>query len=561
MVTALLKQHWILITLTLLGSFFFLYNLTWGAPYYFHPDERNVASAVSQLQFPNQLNPNFFAYGSLPIYVVFLTGLVSNLLTSSPLVNQVSFEQAILIGRIYSALFAITLIPFLYMIARKLTGSHMTGILASFFAFTSVGFIQFAHFGTFEMWLTFFTVLLFWMCLELIEKKKMMHVFFLGLIFGVLFATKISSLALLPIPLLALLLTYHPHKIFLIKKKIDGLSKKSSRKQQFKSFLLFTANTVLFIAVTAIVYIVTNPYVLLDTQAFLSSIRYESSVGLNTLPVFYTQGFYDTIPVLYQFIHIYPFLLNPLITVLLIPSFIFIIWKAWSTKNAQLFILIAFFLILFFSQAILFIKWTRYMIPTLPFVYLIIAITINSCRLTRSSAYVKVFLGIIIMVNSIFSLSYFITAFVQPDTRMTALSYAEDRIPENTPILSEIYDIGITAFNPSFSNIILFNTYDLDSGSPDFNETTWQTAINSAEYIILPSQRVIQTRIQNPDRFPAGNEVYKSLLNGTSGYEKIYETPCDLFCQITYFGDPVFRYEQTANVFDRPTVYIFQKKR
>ncbi len=165
-----------------------------------------------------------------------------------------------------------------------------------------------------------------------------------------------------------------------------------------------------------------------------------------------------------------------------------------------------------------------------------------------------------LIINYIFALSYFITAFAQPDTRITAVNYAQARIPKSTPILSETYDIGITAFNPKLSNITLFNTYDLDADSPDYNEATWKQALENAEYIILPSQRVLQTRLQNPERFPVGNKVYTSLLNGNAGFKKIYETPCDIFCQITYLGDPVFRFEQTANVFDRPTIYIFQKQ-
>ena len=52
--------------------FFVFYNLNWGAPFYFHPDERNIASSIVQLKFPDNLNPNFFAYGAFPIYLIFI---------------------------------------------------------------------------------------------------------------------------------------------------------------------------------------------------------------------------------------------------------------------------------------------------------------------------------------------------------------------------------------------------------------------------------------------------------------------------------------------------------
>ncbi|MBA3723613.1 MAG: glycosyltransferase family 39 protein, partial [Candidatus Levybacteria bacterium] len=491
-------QKAIVILLTLVGAVLYFFNLNWGAPYYFHPDERNVASAVTQLQFPNQLNPNFFAYGSLPIYTVFFTGMLSNLLTGSAQINQLSFDQAILIGRVYSALFATILIPLLYVITRSVTTKESpAGVTVAFLAVTSVGFMQFAHFGTFEMWLTFFSVLLFWVSLRMVKKRNITTILLLGLVFGVLVATKISSLALLPIPLLAFLLSFRT--------KRDESKTLHTSKSKVKNVLFFFISLLLFSFFIGIFYILTNPFVILDTQSFLSSMRYESSVGLNTLPVFYTQGFYDTTPVLYQFTKIYPFLLNPLITFLLIPSFVYLLWLTCKTKSPQLFLLNSFFLILFLSQAVLFIKWTRYMVPTLPFIYLIIALALANVTAKKAK---QSLVTLLILINSIFALSYFITAYAQPDTRITAANYAQARIHQDAPILSETYDLGITAFNPALPNITLFNTYDLDANSPDYNEVTWKEALESAEYIILPSQRVLQTRLQNAQRFPTGNTIY-----------------------------------------------------
>src|SRR5207253_7858115 len=120
---------------------------------------------------------------------------------------RVSFEQAILTSRFYSALFATLLIPLLFFIGKKLANKQI-GLLAAFLATTSVGFIQFAHFGTFEMWLTFFTTILFWLSLEIIEKNSDYAPILLGLIFGILLATKVSHLAILPLPILALFIKH-----------------------------------------------------------------------------------------------------------------------------------------------------------------------------------------------------------------------------------------------------------------------------------------------------------------------------------------------------------------
>src|ERR1700722_10541004 len=112
----------ILLFLTVIGALLHFYNVNWGAPFYFHPDERNIASAVTQLSFPHQMNPHFFAYGSLPIYAIYFTAVGANYLmqllqmTTSSQLFTVTFEQAIVVGRIFSALLATFLIPLLFVL-------------------------------------------------------------------------------------------------------------------------------------------------------------------------------------------------------------------------------------------------------------------------------------------------------------------------------------------------------------------------------------------------------------------------------------------------------------
>ncbi len=545
------KYYLFVTALTILGTILHFYNLNWGAPFYFHPDERNIASAISQLRFPEQMNPNFFAYGSFPIYVVFFTGIISNSMMNHP-INMVSFEQAIIIGRIYSAIFATALIPLLYILGQRLHDKR-TGVIAATFVTLSTGFIQFAHFGTFELWLTFFTILLFWLCIKILHARNIFTLLALGLVCGILVATKISHVVIVVLPFMALLVSH--------------IKNTKNAHHKIVRVLFFIQELAIIAVGTLLVYFITNPFVVLDFKSFLASMQYESSVGLNTLPVFYTQGFYETIPVLYQFVHIYPFLINPLMTILLIPSFLYLLLLSIRSKNMQYLLLLGTFVILFASQSFLFIKWTRYMVPTLPFLYLIIALAITHILFTKRITLKKslhtsmrVLVIIIFLICTTFSFSYFISAFIQPDTRIAAATFAKQSIPSDAAIFSETYDIGITPFNGSFQNIHIFNTYDLDSKSLEYNEQTLRTALERSEYIILPSQRVLQTRLNNPQRYPIGNRFYTSLLNGSLSFTKKYETSCDIYCQIAYLGDPVYHFEQTTNVFDRPTVFILKRE-
>ena len=150
--------------------FFTFFNLNWGAPFYFHPDERNIASAISQLNFPSNLNPHFFAYGQLPIYTVYSIGVMANFINrigTTPF--NVPFDQAIIIGRIISALLTLALVYLIYLSALELKNQN-AAILAFIFSTTSVAFFEFSHFGTFEIWISFLYLLTTFFLLKFMDN-------------------------------------------------------------------------------------------------------------------------------------------------------------------------------------------------------------------------------------------------------------------------------------------------------------------------------------------------------------------------------------------------------
>ncbi len=535
------KIYLLLVLLTMAGVFLRFYNLNWGAPFYFHPDERNIVYAITQLEYPRQMNPHFFAYGSLPIYIIYFTGLLLNKFKTA----GISFEQAILISRFYSAFFSVLLIPITFFLGKKLRNTS-TGIVAAVLTTFSVGYIQFAHFGTFEMWLTFFSILLFGICLDMLHTITIKKMFLAAIVFGVLISTKISSIVLVIIPIGCI-----------VYKEYFTASK------TFRNLLAAKADIILFLLYAGLVYLITNPFIIIDYHSFLNSIRYESAVALGKLPVFYTGEFKQTTPILYQLLKVYPFLLNPFITILFIPTFLLFCFDAIKRKKLTHIIIIAFIFLLVVSQAFLYVKWTRYMVPTLPFIYLIIATFITPHKTNHKylihSPFILFGAGTVILCALLFSTAYFITVFTKPDTRIMAAEWAKKNIPSQEIILSEMYDLGIIPFNQNFPYITLFNFYDLDNSSPEYNNQTLRESVRSSNYLIFPSQRVLKVRLRNSAEFPNGHLFYTMVYANQMGFTKIYETPCDIWCTITYLRNPIYAFEGTANVFDRPTVSIFKR--
>ncbi len=533
------------------GIFFRFYNLTWGTPYFFHPDERNIASSVSQLSYPERMNPHFFAYGTLPIYAIYFVGTGINviqnfILKESVAIQTVGFEQAIIIGRCISLILSCLLVYITYLVGQTLSKKR-GGLISAGLLSLSVGLIQYTHFMTFEMWLTFFTFFLIYLLIKYAATNEPRYILYLGGILGILVSTKISSLFLLP-PTIFLLLSFQIKRLFKVKKFRFIFIEKELLK------------IILLISITAIITYLSCSYYWLDQAGFFNSIDYETSVAIGKLMVFYTQTFISSPPIFYQLAKVYPFILNPFMLIASLVSIPVVLLMAFKSKSKILLILLVFFSVTFFSQAFLYVKWVRYYIPTLPFLYIFIEITIGFFLSNKNRPKIKklshIFTILLFLISFLYAFSYFKTVLLAIDARVQAASWAQNHISSTSTILAEVYDMGIVPFNQYFSKITLLNFYDLEA-DPAIQEEL-HSLTQSTNYIILPSQRIYESRISQPLNFPSGNAFYQQLLSNKLPFSEVYSTPCDIFCKILYLGDPAFSFEQTANVFDRPTIRIFK---
>lgn len=531
-----------------IAIFFRFFNLNWGAPYFFHPDERNIASSISKIKFPDQMNPEFFAYGSLPIYSTYFMGvgqnIVSNFFTPIPDLLSVNFEQSIILLRITSSVFSTIIIFLIFNLLYKAIGLKYAFLGASLAGF-NVGLIQYSHFGTFEIWLSFLLLIFLNFLYKYLNYKKNIYLLLSGIILGLLISVKISSIIAIPIIFIAIFWNRFTSK------KTFGVMK------NYAISLLFGVSILL---VSLLIVILTSPYFFIDFRSFIGSINYESGVALGTIKVFYTSGFTDTIPIIYQLFHVYPFILNPINLILILLLLPFIVINIFRTGNKLLILSIFMVLLIFLSQSFFYVKWIRYYIPTIPFLIIIltygIKILTEKIKVSNQKIFFYVTSTILLFTAFIFSFSYFKVVLYDNDTRLAAASFAEKNIPRDAKIITEVYDMGIIPFNKNFSNITLFNFYELDD---EFNKEIRIEELNElikmSDYLILPSQRLMRNRILYKNHFPEGYKFYSNLENG---YDLIYQTPCDIFCKIVYLRNPIYFQEETSNVFDRPSIMIFK---
>jgi len=518
-------NNWPLFLFLLIGAILRFYNIGWGAPYFFHPDERNIASSIARMHMSGSFNPQFFAYGCLSIYLVFFAGKVLAGITTSS--HWLGFEEAIYLLRLTSSVFGLATGILIYKIADLLFKRKMLSYLGLALFIFSPGFIQAAHFGTFESILGFLYTLLFLICLLILKRKHVRYLFLAGAVLGLACSVKVSSLVFLPFPPLCYLATL--------------------KKRAIKYFII---HGLLYMLVLVGFCLATSPYYIFDLQEFLHSMNYEIGVGIGAPKVFYTGQFENTLPVVFQFAKILPFIINPFGALLLVLGTIILSWEIVTKKKGTEILLLTYFWLYFLQNSFLFVKWTRYILPILPLGFLIVVYFIHKLQTGKGR-----FLGISVLLISVFFGLSFFTIYQKPDARVEAAEWLAGRASPDSKIVSEVYDLGIVPFNKYFNNIILFNYYELDNRK-DSSEGVGLVCdlISKAEYIVVPSRRIWKNRLDKDEFFPVGNMYYENLFSGNFGFNKLKE-----FENSAFFWPEEDGAEETFAVFDHPRVMIFKK--
>ena len=139
-----------------------LYGIDWDQGALFHPDERAIFMKVEQLKVPSwrqlpdlldadqsPLNPRWFSYGSLPLYL-----LKAVQLSCAPFTDWRLADWRLL-GRAMSALFSTASVGLIFLLGLTWLGPQV-GLLAALFAAFTVIDIQLSHFFAVDTLLTFF---------------------------------------------------------------------------------------------------------------------------------------------------------------------------------------------------------------------------------------------------------------------------------------------------------------------------------------------------------------------------------------------------------------------
>lgn len=516
-----------------------------------------MTDAVVRLS-PTNLDPHFYAYGQFPLYLAYFPTRIILSLVGRKAVDQLTFLQAIFALRFWSAVFSSATIYVGYLISKKLFwGLKSTGdkiskknlvLIAPLAVAFTPGLIQAAHFGTTESILAFSLFAVTYYSLEILENPKFKYFLLAAIILGFALGSKISA-AIFLVPLILA-------SLFQLL-KLKGIKNK----------ILIFLFSVTFLVLSLSLGILTSPYLILAYKESRGTLLYEISVAQGT-PVFYTNQFLQTTPILFQLQKIFPYafgwpifilgLVGFLASTILVLSGLLRRKKDKDISSVYIFIILSAFLSYFFPQAFLFAKWTRFMTPIFPFFPIFAAIFLSRIFNKIKSSWGSNILFSLLIISCVAPGIIFFSIYFRPDIRFVASEWIFDNIPSGTRVL---YDTGnvvdIPILPPQSQLHKKYPGYNLDHVSFDFYHLDQDTnlfpklaeSLETSDFIFVPSRRIFLNHLRFPEKFPKIARYYQLLFSGKLGFTKVAE--------FKRFNDE--KAEETFTVFDHPVIRIYKK--
>ena len=564
----MIDRYWkgILFGILVLATVFRLYAVSWDQGYHLHPDERAIVLAVVEMTYPASVdeffssespwNPEFFAYGSFPFYLLRIAGDITGFLLAP---SFAMYDGINLVGRILSALFDIGTILLLFVLCRRFF-SITVGLLAAFFYAVSVLPIQLSHFYAVDTILTFFMLAAVYLSLRLEKERTVKSAVLLGACTGLALATKVSAI-LLAFPIGVALL------YMLIRRTV------AHHHVTFKHALVHTCILSLLITATALAtFTIAQPYAILDTERFLRDIETQSGMTKDAFVFPYTLQYALKTPYVHELYNIFFFGLGPLLATASFLGFFYIVYRtikeAKLSKQARNLILLSLFIIYFLTVGGFKVGFMRYLLPIYPLFALFAAIftyrvhVLLKKHLKPSTTFIFYILFFIFLL--VWPLS-FLNMYTKPNTRVQATDWILKNIPEGSAIATEHWDDSLPLSGQERYDMLTLPLYEADT------DEKWRgvnATLADTDYIIVASNRLYTPlmKLTDCDSLPPGRcyrttaDYYQELFSGTGEFKKVAEFQSFPTVPLINIKINDQSADESFTVYDHPVVMIFQKQ-
>jgi len=519
---------------------FRFYGLAWDGGYLFHPDERKILLVASDLRLPSPLeffstdsplNPKFFAYGSFPIYLLKLLGVFAPPIQLNVPWRE-DFVSLALMGRVLSVLFDLGTLVMTFLLARRLYDATV-GLLASACIAVTVLHIQLAHFYAVDTLLTLLVVTTMYFAARFAQTGARRDAFATGMAFGLAMATKVSALPLVVPMVVAVLKSQRRERESGRQGEREKILPVSpSPRLPLRNWLnqLWSTRAALarILAVALAAFIVTQPYALLDPVRYFGQVGTESLVARGWLDYPYTRQYADTLPFIYPMVQSTVWGMGvPLGIFAWLASALFV-WRWWRTREWRDGFILSWALVYFLIVGGQYAKHLRYLLPLLPFLFLMAASALkvpgSRFQVSHFTHHVlRVAYFVVLFASFVYSLA-FVGIYSREHPWLTISKWIYANIPTQSTLAIEHWDdalpVPIRAANgeraPTEYHIRVLPMYDADD---DKKLDALVDTLSSSDYIILATQRLSSTITRLPQRYPVSARYYRLLFDGALGFD------------------------------------------
>ncbi len=584
-----------------LGFILRIYGINWDNGFHLHPDERMLIMVADRLHFFNQLNPDFFNYGSLPVYLLKGVTQLVDLLFGSHFSN---YNGMLYAGRMLSIVFDLMTICLVYKICLLLFNrDSRLALFSSFFYAIAFFPIQNSHFFVVDVFLTTFVTFLFYLLLHYLSHDRGIDnnyrwrlIVLIGVIFAAMMATKVTAIIFFPIIILAL--------------------------------LIFNSRPVANLFCFGVSFLTFNflfmPYAFIEHKRFLSDVL--AQIRMNSDPYIfpYTLQYVGTIPYLYYLKNIFWWGLGPIISILSLVGFLSVLYQIRThgvilseakdlvptlrrgvikhftrffprqrrgQNDVRYFLFFIFYFLYFIIIGRSAVKFMRYMLPIYPFLAIMAGFGLHQVqkmsflprqrrgKLQQESIkyyhWIPTFVG---MTLAMIWTLLFVNIYSQKHTRIAATEWILENIPAGSTLAVEHWDDRVPLFDNGRYKYVELPLYE----RPD-DWVKWSALVNprieQADYIIIASNRLYVPLQKLADCqkykscYPKTAEYYRKLFNslpviptttkvgGGISYKKVAEF-------VVYPTLDVLRYtfhvndqsaDESFTVYDHPKAMVFKK--
>lgn len=543
----------------LAGAALRLHGLDWDGGQWLHPDERQIYFVTMELGWPSSLaealspasplNPGFFAYGSLPFYLLKLvTALVAPVW---PTLGDP--DNLHLIGRCLAIAFDLGTIYLTYRLASRLLplprnprGLNSGALLATALTSLAVLHVQLAHFYTSDPLLTFFVLLTLNLAVDVARGKSRWWKAGLGLALGLALATKVVA-ALLIVPIIAACFVRET-------KRITPRPEAEAQTSSAPSTIVATIRcTIPMLILASFVFLVIQPYAVIDWQTFLSDTMRESQIAWGWLDAPYTRQYASTLPYLYTMWQTALWGIGLPLGLIVWPALGITIVR-WTRGGAWTdTLLLAWAGPYLAITGLMYAKYLRYMLPLVP-VLCVLVLQYFSNRRPRNTLAAKplpsvshsassihhpasivqhpllaiAIIALLVLAPTAYALA-FSTIYTEPHSWITASRWFYEHVPQGSTLALEEWDTALPLpleidGQPRRIEEYVVHTLPLYA-EPD-DTTKWvQIAADLAQtdYVIIASRRLYGSIPRQPDRYPLATRYYELLFSGELGFELAME--------------------------------------